>query len=133
MAPSDVFAFVLSIVRDFAEAERVMRGRTPREAVLERSRSGRGAPVLGPEAVQAVARALEREPASGDPEAVRRCVEGTDRRTRSLLAMRYRDGMGVREIARRTKTTPDAVLAFLGRARSTLARSIEGGPPAEGT
>ncbi len=47
-------------------------------------------------------------------------------RTRSLLAMRYRDGMSVAEIARRTKATPAAVHSSFFRVRASMAKCVEG-------
>jgi DNA-directed RNA polymerase specialized sigma24 family protein len=126
MASSEDFAFALSIIRDFALAEKVMRGPGPREAVLEMSRAGLRGIALSREAVEAVARADREEPAAGWLEAVRKCLEGSDRRTRSLLAMRYRDGMSVGEISRRTKATPTAVHSSLFRVRASLAKCVEG-------
>ena len=126
MRSMEGFAFVLSLVRDFTLAEKVMRDRAPREVVLGMSRTGRPAIALSPEAVQAVARADEKGPESGWHEAVRTCLEGADRRTRSLLAMRYQDGMSVAEIARRTKATPVALRFSLFRARASLAKCVEG-------
>ena len=122
MATGDpgLFSFVLSIVRDFALAAKVMREADPREAVLRMSRA------LSPEAVAAIDHADQKEPAAGWLEAVRKCLEGADRRTRSLLAMRYRDGLSVAGIARRTKTTPAAVHSSLFRIRASLAKCVEG-------
>jgi DNA-directed RNA polymerase specialized sigma24 family protein len=125
MGSSELFALALSMVRDFAIAEKVMRARAPREAVLGMSRRGRREIALGREAVEAVLRADLREPSEGWREAVEGCLAQVDRRTRSLLGMRYRDGLSVKAIARRTKATPDAVLSSLSRARARLARLVE--------
>jgi DNA-directed RNA polymerase specialized sigma24 family protein len=126
MASGGAFAFVLSIVRDFTLAGKVMGEADPREAVLGMSRAGRREIALSREAVAAVERADRKEPPGGWLEAVRKCLEGADRWTRSLLTMRYRDGMSVAEIARRTKAAPAAVHASLFRVRASLAKCIEG-------
>jgi DNA-directed RNA polymerase specialized sigma24 family protein len=126
MVAGEVFAFVLSIVRDFALAGKVMGETDPREAVLGMSRARRREIALSLEAVAAVERADRKEPVAGWLEAVRKCFEGADRRTRSLLTMRYRDGMSVAEIARRTKAVPAAVQTSLFRIRASLAKCVKG-------
>ena len=78
-----------------------------------------------PEAIEAVGRAAEREPQGGSLEAVRNCLDGVTARIRSILTMRYREGMSGAEIARRTKTTVTAVHMALSRARSVLSRCVE--------
>jgi hypothetical protein len=119
---SGLFAFILSVVRDFALAERIMREPEPREAVLRMSRGI----ALTPAAIAAVDLAAGREPESGWLEAVELCLDEAGGQARSILAMRYRDGMSGAEIARRTKTTATAVHEALSRARASLARCVEG-------
>jgi DNA-directed RNA polymerase specialized sigma24 family protein len=95
------------------------------------SQAGRREIALTPEAVRAVDGANQKESPRGWIEAVRMCLDAADRRTRSLLAMRYRDGMSIAEIARRTKTTPIGVQSSLFRARASLAKCVEGRLAAE--
>lgn len=116
-----LFAFVLSVVRDLELADRVMRERDPRAAVL-----GRRGNALTPGAIAAVDRAFAQEGATGWLEAVGKCLEDAGGQARSILAMRYRDGMSGAEIARRTKTTAAAVREALFRARAMLTRCAEG-------
>lgn len=145
---SDLFAFVLSIVRDFAFAEEVLQevavvvcdqwedfepgtqfgawaARIARNKIFNMSRAARRELPLSPEAIEAVGRAAEAEPQAGGLDAVRICLDGLTARVRSLLTMRYREGMSGSEIARRTKTTVTAVHMALSRARSVLARCVE--------
>lgn len=134
----NLFAFVLSLVRDFSAAEEV----TARAAASLWRRAGE-APAgaefgawarklarelldprliaLGPDAVEAVERATRAE-----PEGFRKGLEGLGRRPRSLLRMRYREGMRTETIARRVKTTLAKLHAALGRARASLAEGVRG-------
>jgi len=145
---SNLFAFVLSIVRDFALAEEVLQevavvvcdqwadfrpgtnfgawaARIARNKIWNMSRAARRELLLSPEAIEAVERAAEAEPEASGLEAVRQCLEGVGGRTRSVLVMRYRQGMSGAEIARRTKSTVTAVHMALSRARAALARCVE--------
>jgi RNA polymerase sigma-70 factor (ECF subfamily) len=145
---SSLFAFVLSIVRDFAFAEEVLQevavvvcdqwadfapgtnfgawaARIARNKIFNLSRAARREILLSPEAVDAVQRATEAEPESGGLDAVRQCLDGVTARVRSLLTMRYREGLSGSDIARRTKSTVTAVHMALSRARSVLARCVE--------
>ena len=145
---SYLFAFVLSIVRDFAFAEEVLQevavvvcdqwedfrpgtnfgawaARIARNKVFNLSRASRRELLLSPEAIEAVGRAAESEPEGSSLDAVRNCLDGVTARIRSILTMRYREGMSGAEIARRTKTTVTAVHMALSRARSVLARCVE--------
>ncbi len=135
---SSLFAFILSVVRDFAAAEAVMReveaavaAGKPFAIAKERiSALGREV-ALSPEAIQAIERAALAEPSTPWLEAVKACLEGAGGKTRSVLGMRYRDGMGGAEIARRTKSTATEIHRTLSRARSTLAQCVEGRLAAE--
>ena len=146
---SSLFAFILSVVRDFALAEEVMQEvavsvcESPEESRPGSSFGARAAGIarativtlcrergreipLGPEAIEGIARAAQAEPAANWLEAVRPCLEEAGGKTRSVLAMRYRQGMSGPEIARRTKSTAAAIHLALSRARSALARCVEG-------
>jgi DNA-directed RNA polymerase specialized sigma24 family protein len=111
--------FVLSLVRDFAAAEKILRDAATLDLARERIL---GRTPLSPAAVAAVARAAEQEERTFRPETVKRCLESLGGRVRSLLRFRYRDGRGVAWISRRTKATPSAVQRDLCRARGALAR-----------
>lgn len=133
---SNLFAFILSLVRDFALAEQVMREVEAAVgepfAIAKERISALGCEVaLSPEAIQGIERAAQAEPATPWLEAVEACLEGAGGKTRSVLGMRYRDGMRGTEIARRTKSTATEVHKALFRARSTLARCVEGRLAAE--
>lgn len=146
---SDLFAFVLSLVRDFAFAEEVLQevavvvcdqwadfapgthfgawaARIARNKIFNLSRVARREIPLSPEAVDAVQRAAESLPESSGLEAVRDCLDGVTARVRSLLSMRYREGLSGADIARKTGTTVTAVHMALSRARAVLARCVEG-------
>lgn len=146
---SNLFAHILSVVRDFAFAEEVMQevavaaceqgedfrpgtnfgawaARIARNTIFNLGRSRRREIPLSPAAIEAIERAAETEPATSWIEAIRKCLESSGGKTRSVLAMRYRDGMSGADIARRTKTTVTAIHAALSRARTALARCVEG-------
>ena len=128
---SSQFAFILSIVRDFAAAEQVMREVEAAAghpfAVARERISALGLEVaLSPEAIQGIERVAQAEPAAPWLEAVKACLEGIGGKARSVLGMRYRDGMGGAEIARRTKSTATEVHRTLSRARTSLALCVEG-------
>jgi RNA polymerase sigma-70 factor (ECF subfamily) len=145
---SNLFAFVLSIVRDFAFAEEVLQevavvvcdqwedfqpgtnfsawaSRIVRNKIFNLNRVSRRELLLSPEAIAGIERAAEAEPETSSLDAVRKCLEGVTDRIRSVLSMRYREGLSGAEIARRTKSTVTAVHMALSRARSVLARCVE--------
>jgi RNA polymerase sigma-70 factor (ECF subfamily) len=145
---SNLFAFVLSIVRDFAFAEEVLQevavvvcdqwedfqpgtnfgawaSRIARNKIFNLNRVSRRELLLSPEAIAGIERAAEAEPETSSLDAVRKCLEGVTDRIRSVLLMRYREGLSGAEIARRTKSTVTAVHMALSRARSVLARCVE--------
>ena len=146
---SDLFGFVLSLVRDFAFAEEVLQevavvvcdqwedfkpgtnfgawaAQIARNKVFNLTRAAKRELLLSPEAIEAVGRAAEEEPQGGGLAAVRDCLEGLTARVRGLLTLRYREGMTGGEIAKRTQTTVTAVHMALSRARVLLARCVEG-------
>lgn len=151
---SILFAFILSIVRDFTFAEEVMQevavvvceqwadfkpgtnfgawaARIARNKIFNLGRVRRREIALSPEAIDGIERAAQAEPVTPWLEAVKLCLEGAGGKTRSVLGMRYRDGMSGAEIARRTKSTVTAVHMALSRARASLARCVEGRLAAE--
>jgi len=135
---TNLFAFVLSIVRDFDVAEEVLqdaaaaagppagaslgawvrlaRSKLPRDVSLSR------------EAVDALERAVEAVSPADWLEAVRQYRESLSGQTRSMLRMRYRDGMSGAQISRRTKHPVSAVHQRLGRARAMLADRVRSRP-----
>jgi DNA-directed RNA polymerase specialized sigma24 family protein len=115
--------FVLSLVRDFAAAEKILRDAATLDPARERIL---GRTPLSPAAVAAVAKAAELEARTYRAETLRTCLERLGGRLRSLLRFRYRDGRGVAWISRRTKATPSAVQRDLCRARGALARWARG-------
>jgi DNA-directed RNA polymerase specialized sigma24 family protein len=130
---SNLFAFILSVVRDFEVAEavlaRVARARIEPGAgwadwlrAARRAVDGVEGVRLSRQAVDAVARAAEAEPSPAGPDAVRACLSRLGGRTRSALAFRYRDGLSDRHVSRRTKETLTTVHETLARARALLAR-----------
>lgn len=128
---SSLFAYILSLVRDFAAAEGILRDvevAAGKPFALARERiSALGLEVaLSPEAIAGIERATQAEPVTPWLEAVKLCLEGAGGQTRSVLGMRYRDGMSPAEIARRTKSTGAAVHQTLSRARASLGRCVEG-------
>lgn len=135
---SDLFALVLSLTRDFALAEEAM-GRIPagqesprsaREAALAACRSRKRPVALTPAAMDALERAGAARPADQPPDFLRESLARAGGQARSLLAMRYRQGMTVAQIARRTKNTLLKTQKALHRARLSLVRSLrEAGSP----
>jgi RNA polymerase sigma-70 factor (ECF subfamily) len=145
---SNLFAFILSIVRDFAFAEEILQevavvvcdqwedfepgtnfgawaARIARNKIFNLNRASRRELLLSPEAIAGIERAVEAETEAGSLDAVRKCLESVTDRVRSVLAMRYREGLRGAEIARRTKSTVTAVHMALSRARAVLARCVE--------
>lgn len=145
---SNLFAFILSIVRDFAFAEEVLQevavvvcdqwedfetgtnfgawaARIARNKIFNLNRASRRELLLSPEAIAGIERAVEVEPEAGSLDAVRKCLDTVTDRVRSMLAMRYREGLSGGEIARRTKTSVTAVHMALSRSRAVLARCVE--------
>jgi RNA polymerase sigma-70 factor (ECF subfamily) len=144
---TSLFGFVLSVVRDFGFAEEATQevaavacerwadfrpgtdfgawaAEIARDKICRMSRAARCEILLSREAVEAVEKAFEEKPPAPWIDAVKSCFERLGGRTRSVLAMRYRDGMSGEQIARRTKHTASAVHAALSRARQVLARCV---------
>lgn len=145
---SHLFAFILSVVRDFAFAEEILQevavvvcdqwedftpgtnfgawaAQIARNKIFNLNRVSRRELPLSPEAIAAIERAAEVESEASGLEAVRTCLESVTERVRGILSMRYREGLSGAEIARRTKSTVTAVHMALSRARSALARCVE--------
>jgi RNA polymerase sigma-70 factor (ECF subfamily) len=145
---SNLFAFILSLVRDFDFAEEVLQevavvvcdrwedftpgtnfgawaGRIARNKIYNALRVSRREVLLTPEAIHGIERASETEPEKGWLEAVKDCLGAIAARTQSVLVMRYRQGLSGAEIARRTKSTEPAIHMALSRARAVLARCVQ--------
>lgn len=146
---SNLFAYILAIVRDFNLAEEVMQevavvvceqwadfrpgthfgawaARIARNKIFNLNRAARKQILLSKESLEAVEKAVEETTPAGWIEAVKKCLELAGEKVRGLLTMRYRDGMIAAEIARRTKSTIPAVHMALSRARASLAECVEG-------
>jgi RNA polymerase sigma-70 factor (ECF subfamily) len=145
---SNLFAFILSVVRDFAFAEEVLQevavvvcdqwedfrpgtnfgawaARIARNKVFNLNRTSRRELLLSPEAIQGIERAAEEQAESSSLDAVRNCLEGVADRAREVLSLRYREGLSGAEIARRTRSTVTAVHMALSRARTALSRCVQ--------
>lgn len=152
---SNLFAFILSVVRDFAFAEEVLQevavvvcdqwedfkpgtrfgawaSQIARNKIYNLTRASKREILLSPEALEGIQRAAEAEPETGTLEAVGKCLETLAEGVRNVLAMRYRDGMSGAQIARKTNSTVTAVHMALSRARAALARCVEGRLAREG-
>lgn len=146
---SALFAMILSIVRDFALAEEVMQEvavvvcdqwadfrtgtsfqawamRIARNKIHNLTRAARKVTLLSPEALDAVEKASAGESRDGWLEAVHHCLESADERSRALLSLRYRKGLGGEEISRLLSMTIPAVHMALSRARTSISRCVQG-------
>jgi RNA polymerase sigma-70 factor (ECF subfamily) len=147
---SALFSLVLSLVRDFSFAEEVLQEvavvicdqwgdfkpgtnfvawsmRIARNKIWNMSRAARREIILSPEALDAVERAAAVDVGRISwMEALQRCMEGVGGRAREILLLRYREGLSGQEIARRLRINVAAVHMALSRARSGLARCVEG-------
>jgi RNA polymerase sigma-70 factor (ECF subfamily) len=144
---SSLFAYILSIVRDFALAEEVLqevavvvcrqwRDFTPgtsfgawalriaRNKIFNMNRVARREILLSQESIEAIERVAEEKAPSGWIEAVNTCIEQVGEKARALLTMRYREGLSGAEIARRTGSTLPAIHMALSRARAALAECV---------
>lgn len=149
---SMLFAFVLSIARDFDRAEDVFQDvsvvvceryaqfvpgtdfgawvrEIARRRIWSRSRSEGKLPLALPaESLDHVEAAFVRlQP--GEPEmrmkALRACLGGVAASVRRLLALRYAQGLGLERIAREEHRKPDGIRKALYRTRQTLRACIE--------
>jgi|SRR6185436_6836063 len=146
---SSLFAVVLSLVRDFNLAEEVLQEvavvvcdqwsefkpgtqfvawamRIARNKIFNLTRAARREIVLAPEALEAIEQAAAAEARTGWFEALQKCMEGLEGRAGEILLLRYREGLNGQEISRRLNMTVTAVHMALSRARSAVARCVEG-------
>jgi RNA polymerase sigma-70 factor (ECF subfamily) len=142
-----LFAYVLSLVRDFSRAEEVLQEvavvvcrqwrdfrpgthfmawalRIARNKVFSLARAARREIPLSPEALAALERASEDHAPAGWTDAVRDCLERLGEGMRTVLALRYRDGLSGRQIADRLGRTVPAIHMALSRARAALAECV---------
>lgn len=95
--------------------------------VLQRRHQDKRFPIaFPPEAILAVLDAYDRTEADTPSrlEALRACLEELPAKARHLLALRYEEGLSVKEIAGRTRHTLDAAYQALCRIRAALADCI---------
>lgn len=144
---SGLFAFILSLVRDFSLAEEVMQEvavvvcaqwddfrpgtnfgawarQIARNKIYNMNRAAGREMALSPEAIEAVERAEQAEADSGWTEALKTCLEEATGRVRAMIALRYREGFSGAQIARQLDTTVTAVHMALSRARAALATCV---------
>lgn len=102
------------------------RGIAARKVIHEHRRNARFPLVFSPEAVQAVLDAYDRSEATASPRriALEECLRPLPAGTRTVLALRYEDGLSGESIAVRTGSTADAVYQLLSRTRAALAECI---------
>ena len=145
---SSLFAFILSVVRRFEVAEEVLQevavvvcdqwqdfrpgtnfgawaAQIARNKIFNMNRVSRREILLSPEAIEAVEQAAGAESRGGWLEAVQKCSEDLEPRGRTLISLRYHQGLDGREIARRLKMTVTAVHMALSRARTAVGRCVE--------
>lgn len=133
---SDLFAFVLALVRDPLLAAQAMRGLPPgfetpraaREAAVAVCRRRKRPLALDSAAIDALEKALA-APSGLRAEALRKSLDRVGRQDRSLLIMRYRQGMGLVQIARRVKNTVTKTQKALHRARMALEQALRSEGP----
>lgn len=106
------------------------RGVAVKEVLQARRESGRRPTPFSPEAVQAILEALDRQEAiqkdaSGQFEALERCIEALPRRWRQLIDLRYADGLCLSDMATRINRTFAATQRDLSRARRQLADCVK--------
>jgi len=95
-----------------------------------RTKSGRVATPFSPEAVNAIVDALERKESdrpqwSTALDALEKCAEPLPERSRKALALRYRDGWSIGQIAEYFGRSPAALTMTLSRIRERLHDCVE--------
>ena len=112
------------------------RGVAANKVLQARERDARFPVAVSPEAVRAVLDAFDRTEVAGSPpdaaEALRACVNQLPDHSRSLVALRYDDGLDCAAIAGRLGRTVDAVYQALSRVRSALEECVRRRLAAEG-
>ncbi|MCB1098654.1 MAG: sigma-70 family RNA polymerase sigma factor [Verrucomicrobiales bacterium] len=102
------------------------RGVATKKILGHRRNSGRIPLIMDPEAIEAVMNAFDRtERGSTDREdALKHCLKRLPDRLRSLLTLRYGEGLRCEEIARRSRMTLDATYQALSRCRAQLEKCV---------
>ena len=103
------------------------RGVAANKVLQARDRDARAPVAFSPETVRAILDAYdrtERPAAFATADAVRACVERLPAHSRSLVGMRYDEGLDCGEIARRLGRSVDAVYQSLSRVRAVLEECV---------
>lgn len=154
----DIRAFVGSVVRDWTAVDDILqetaavlwrkfaeydpersfgawaRGIAVFEIRKHHARRVRVPTLLSPEAMAAIDAVWEEEaePASPRLQALARCLERVDARTRAIIALRYRDGLELDAVAERSGRGAEAVGKLLQRVRAALGDCVRRQLSAEG-
>ena len=110
--------------RSFGAWARGIAGNKVLQRLTQESRSGLSLP---PEALPAILAAYERtdEPQNPRRVALQNCLRDLPEKSRSLLALRYEEGLSLVQTAERVQSTMDAVHKALSRIRTKLQACIE--------
>ena len=146
----DLRAFIASLVRDHATREDVFqdvaltlwqqadrydperpfgawaRGVAANKILQRRHQDKRFPVAFPPETIMAVLDAFDRTEAEAPSrlDALRACLQQLPERARQLLALRYEQGLTVKEVAERTSRTLDAAYQALCSVRAALEECI---------
>ena len=103
------------------------RGVAAHKIMQRWDKAGRTPRPFSPAAVQSLLDACDRAEAKTSlrAEALEDCIEALPEKSRHLLALRYRELLGVERIAGELQTTVDAVYQALSRLRTRLAECVE--------
>ena len=141
-------SFILSVVSDFLFSEEVFQEvavvvcerwedfqpgtnfgawtrRIARNKIYSMSRAAGRAVLLDSEAIDRIERVYQEEDVQDRLGALRKCLDLLGERPRKILLLRYEAGLSGDGIARRMKTTADAVHKILSRVRAELAACID--------
>lgn len=147
----DIRAFVGSVVRDWNAVDDIMqetavvlwqkfgdydptrsfgawaRGIAGFEIRKHRDRLGRVPALLSPEAIAAIDAVWDETSTPSSPRlaALSRCLERVDPAARTMLALRYRDGLEIEAVAGRVGRGIEAVGKAMQRLRSALGDCVE--------
>lgn len=123
----------LILWREFARYDRSRsfgawaRGIAANKVLQRLSQDGRHGPTLSPEAVPAIVAAYDRTEEADEPRraALEKCLQELPDKSRSLLNLRYEQGLSLAQAAERVASTLDAVHKALSRIRTKLQACIE--------
>jgi len=148
---STISGFVRSLVPDFQQAEEVLQrvavtlvrkfdqydqnrpfvawaiGVAKYEVLYYRRERATDRHVFDDEVVERIAQGYQRFVSEADPfrEALERCLERLDGRSRQVVELRYATGLASPDVARRLSLSPSAVRMLLSRVRHSLRDCIE--------